>query len=59
MNFKIFYRFCVNDFLKKKLISTKQKYIILNIIFSENNISVLFGDDNDYFNTLDNWIDNL
>ena len=58
-DFKIFYGFCVNDFLKKKLISTKQKYIILNIIFSENNINVLFGDDNDYFNTLDNWIDNL
>jgi hypothetical protein len=32
--------------------------MILNIIFNENNIAVLFGDDENYFETIDNWINN-
>jgi hypothetical protein len=56
--FKVVYGFCVSEFLKKKLLSIEKKYIILNTILSENNISVLFGDDNDYFETLDNWLSN-
>jgi len=36
----------------------KKKYIILNKILNENNITVLFGDDENYFETLDNWINN-
>jgi len=53
-SFKIHYGFCVNEFLKKKLISNNKKYTILN----ENNIVVLFGDDENYFETLDNWFNN-
>ena len=56
-NFEIHYGFCVSDFLKKKLTSTEPKYIIFNQIITENNIYVLFGDDEDYFETLDKWID--
>ncbi len=54
--FEVHYGFCVSQFLKDKLTSSQKKYIILNIIFKENNIRVLFGDDEDYFKTFDNWL---
>ena len=53
--FTVFYGFCVSDFLKQKLISNDKKYTILNTIFNENNITVLFGDDENYFETFDTW----
>ena len=43
-------------FLKNKLISIDKKYTTLNIIFTESNIVVLFGDDDNYFDTLDTWL---
>ena len=55
-NFTVFYGFCVSDFLKKRIISTEKKYMILNTIFTENDITVLFGDDVDYFETFDMWL---
>jgi len=55
-NFEVHYGFCVSDFLKKKLISNEKKYTIFNKILNEHNIDVLFGDDEDYFETLDNWL---
>lgn len=58
-NFEVFYGFCVSNFLKEKLTSNKQKYLILNTILNENDISVLFGDDINYFITLKNWINNF
>jgi len=54
--FEIHYGFCVNEFLKKKLVSKDKKYVILNQIFEESNICVLFGDDEKYFETFDNWL---
>ena len=54
--FELYYGLCVNEFLKEKLISNKEKYIILNIILKENNINILFGDDKDYFQTLNKWL---
>jgi hypothetical protein len=53
--FSVFYGFCVSEFLKQKLISNEKKYTILNTIFNENNITVLFGDDENYFETFDTW----
>ena len=53
--FEVFYGFCVSEFLKQKLISDEKKYTTLNAIFNENNIVVLFGDDENYFETFDNW----
>jgi hypothetical protein len=53
-DFEVHYGFCVNEFLKKKLISDEKKYTILN----ENSISVLFGDDENYFETIDDWLNN-
>jgi hypothetical protein len=57
-SFEVHYAFCINNFLKKKITSDLQKYTILNTILNENNISVLFGDDNNYFETFDNWLNN-
>jgi hypothetical protein len=54
--FSVFYGFCVSEFLKNKLVSNSKKYITLNTIFNENNIMVLFGDDENYFETFDNWL---
>ena len=54
--FEVFYGFCVSEFLKQKLISNEKKYTTLNSIFNENNIAVLFGDDENYFETLDRWL---
>jgi len=54
--FEVHYCFCVNNFLKKKITSTNQKYILLNIILKENEIPILYGEDDDYFDNLDNWI---
>jgi hypothetical protein len=56
VEFEVFYGFSVNEFLQKKLVSTKQKYTILSAILHENNIAVLFGDNENYYETLDAWI---
>lgn len=56
--FEVFYGFCVNDFLKNKLVSNDKKYTTLNTILNESNINVLFGDDENYFETLDTWLNN-
>jgi hypothetical protein len=58
LEFEVFYGFCVNEFLKNKLISNKKKYTTLNTILNENNIAVLFGDNENYFETLDTWFNN-
>jgi hypothetical protein len=54
--FKVVYGFCVSKFLQKKFVSSDKKFVILNQILRENNIDVLFGDDENYFATLDKWI---
>ncbi len=57
-DFNVHYGFCVSEFLKKKLISNEKKYTTLNTIFNETNIAVLFGDDDNYFETFDKWFNN-
>jgi hypothetical protein len=54
-DFEVFYGFCVSEFLKKKLVSNEKKYTVLNTILKESDIAVLYGDDEDYFETLDAW----
>ena len=56
--FEVHYGFSVNNFLKKKLTSNNKKYTILNTILQENNIVVFFGDDENYFKTIDIWFNN-
>jgi hypothetical protein len=55
--FKVVYGFCVSKFLQNKFVSSDKKFVILNQILQENDIDVLFGDDENYFATLDKWID--
>ena len=54
--FEVHYGFCVSAFLKQKLESDIPKYMILRQILRENHIEVLFGDDEDYFEKLDEWV---
>lgn len=56
LDFEVHYGFCVSEFLKKKIISNEKKYTTLSTIFNESNIPVLFGDDENYFETLDAWL---
>jgi hypothetical protein len=58
-SFEVHYGFCVNSFLKSKITSSNKKYEILCQILKENNIVCLFGNDADYFETLDSWINNF
>jgi len=58
IEFKVVYGFCVSKFLQNKFVSGDKKYMILNQILQENNIAVLFGEDENYFQTLDIWIGN-
>lgn len=54
--FEVHYGFCVSEFLKKKITSNEKKYTTLNKIFNETNIAILFGDDDNYFETFDKWL---
>jgi hypothetical protein len=56
--FEIHYAFCVSSFLKTKLTSGTPKFKAWNTIFHEHDIVCLFGDDDNYFETLDSWINN-
>ena len=57
--FQVYYGFCVNNFLELKFKSSKKKYNILGTILDENNIPVLFGENDDYFEKLDSWLNNF
>jgi hypothetical protein len=54
--FTVDYAFCVSSFLQSKFQSGDKKYAILNEILNRSNINVFFGDDSDYFQKLDEWI---
>ncbi len=53
--FEVKYGYCVSSFLKGKF-ESEVKYTILKTILTNHNIDVLFGDDLDYFASLDSWI---
>jgi hypothetical protein len=55
-NFKVDYAFCVSSFLKNQYISDHKKWKINRESNEKNNIPVLFGDDDDYYSKLDEWI---
>lgn len=58
-NFSIEYAFCVSNFLKEKINSDNQKYKILKQILHESNINIFFGDDDNYFDKIYEWINNF
>ncbi len=55
-DYEVQYSLCVSNFLKKKLTSIERKYTILNTILNESDIVVLFGDDENYFEMFDEWL---
>ena len=54
--FQVEYAFCISTFLKKKYNSDHKKWKIIKETNEKNNIPVLFGDDDDYYSKLDDWI---
>jgi hypothetical protein len=56
--FEVQYGFCVSSFLKEKILNNEPKYAILRKILKDAGIVCLFGDDDDYFETLDSWLNN-
>ena len=55
-NFTVKYAFCISEFLKKDYISDRKKSQALRHINEKYDIAVLYGDDDNYFDTLDEWI---
>ena len=56
INTNIEYCLCLNKFISDRVLSDELKYKTLDTILDENNIKVLFGDEQDYFETLDDFI---
>lgn len=56
INFNVSFAFCVSKFLQDKLSSNNEKFININKIMKKQNIEIFFGDDENYFDKLFNWI---
>jgi hypothetical protein len=54
--FHIEYIFCLSKYFKDKFIEGSKKYALLNQIFSIYNIHCLFGEDDNYFESLHNFL---
>ena len=55
--FEVKYAFCVNKFLQDKILTSDKKHVIFNKIMARHHIDILFGDDLNYFDKLDAWLD--
>jgi len=55
--FKVKYAFCVSKFLQDKILTDDKKHLIFNKIMARHGIDILFGDDINYFDKLDEWLD--
>jgi len=53
---KVYYGFCVSEYLQKKMCSDEKKYTILTTILKEHDIVTLFGDDDNYFEKVNEWV---
>jgi hypothetical protein len=56
LNFIISYSFCVSNYLKKQLNSNTNKYNNMKEIMAEDNTNIFYGDDDNYFDKLIEWI---
>lgn len=54
LGIEVNYAYCMSAYLKKQYLSPEWKYD--REIFEEDSVHVLFGDDEDYFTCLDEWI---
>jgi hypothetical protein len=50
------YAFCLSKFLKEEYQSAAKKWSIMRKLHARHGITVLFGDDADYFSRLDQWV---
>lgn len=57
-DFVVEYGLCVSKYLENLFLSSDKKYSTLTQILRENNIDVLFGQEEEYFAKLDKWISN-
>lgn len=55
-DFNIEYAFCLSAFLKKKYLSDTLKFKIMRKLHKDDNITVLFGSDSDYFSKLQEFV---
>lgn len=55
-NCKVSYAFCVSSYLKRNFTSDITKYKIIREIFEEENIQLFYGEDNNYFDNINEWI---
>jgi len=55
-NFKVEYAFCLSAFLQKDYTGKSKKSEALRHVLKKQGIPVLFGEDTDYFEKLDNWL---
>jgi len=55
--FIVSYAFCVSKFLQNKLESNNTK--IIKEIMAQDNIQVFYGDDDNYFDLLYEWINKI
>jgi hypothetical protein len=55
--FEVEYAFCVSSFLQNKIQHVdNKKYVIFNKLMKKHNIPILFGDDENYFESLDAYL---
>jgi hypothetical protein len=54
--FEVNYAFCVSKFLQDKILTPDKKHHIFNKIMAKHGIDILFGDDLNYFDKLDEWL---
>jgi hypothetical protein len=55
--FEVSYAFCVSKFLQDKILTDDKKHRVFNKIMTRHGIDILFGDDLNYFDKLDEWLD--
>jgi hypothetical protein len=55
-SFDVHYAFCLNSFLKQKMMSPERKYQTLTKILDKHNIRVFYGEDADYASKLMEWV---
>ncbi len=58
IKFDVSFAFCVSKYLQDKLTSNIPKYININKIMKKENIELFYGDNDDYFEKIYNWIIN-
>jgi hypothetical protein len=59
LNVDVSYAYCLSGFLEKKIKSNKGKFIIWNKLFLQDEITILYGENDDYFVKLNEWINNF